>query len=119
MLATFMYEIMNTLVLVGRPDIYLTIISYITVTLLADVGRVYYASIKNDKQNILHDVFDEDSRPRVINRRMDANHWTRRSTNNKFQRLLFKFLRGIYIACCFYFVPFLYLFIHQIIFVFI
>lgn len=112
-----MYEIMNVMILFSRPNIYFTIISYITVTLLSDIGRVYYLSISNDRNNVLFDMFLEENRPRVRNRRSDPTLWARRSCQNKVQRLLFKMLRGIYVSACYYFVPFLFLYAHQLLFV--
>jgi len=99
-------------ILFTRANVYFTIISYVTVTLIAELQTMYYSAIKNDKNNVLFDMFNEEHRPKIKHRRKDINYFKDRSCNNKFQRFAFKLLRGMFVAVAFYFVPFLFLFVH-------
>jgi len=51
------FEAMNSVILFSRVNVYFTIISFVTVTLLADLGSMYYFSIHTDRNNVLFDVF--------------------------------------------------------------
>lgn len=114
---SFYYSAMNVLILYTRINVYFTTICYVTVYCIQSLGITYLKALRTDKNNVTLDVFLPENRPRVVNHRSDVGSWQNRSKGNKCQRLLYKALRGFYVACIFYFFPFFFLYMHQMIFV--
>lgn len=112
-IASYLFEVMNALILFTRVNVYFTVVSYVTVDVIANFGTFYYNSIRSDHNNVLFDVFQDHRKPRVVNHRRNMK-WSEASCNLRFQRLVFKILRGIFIASCYYFIPFLFLYYHQV-----
>lgn len=115
---SFIYELLNAVVLWTQANVYFALIYYVTVYVMSQLGTVYLNSIQNDRNNILFDMFLEENRPRVVHHRRQKNSWCKRSICNKLQRFVFKTLRTIYICFFYYFVPFWFLWMHQIVFVY-
>lgn len=111
--SSFVYEVLNAVVLFTQISVYFALIYYITVYVISQLGAVYLQAVSNDHNNILFDMFLAENRPRVVKHRRDKYSWKRRSCCNKLQRLTFKFLRVVYISIFYYFVPFSFLSMHQ------
>lgn len=56
-IASYLFELMNALILFTRVNVYFTIVSYVTVDVIANFGTFYYNSIRSDRNNVLFDVF--------------------------------------------------------------
>ena len=108
-LSCLWFTIMNSLILWTRINVYFTIVSYVTIKMISEIGKFYYNCIKGDKNNVLLGVFQEQHRPRIVNYRRDMNG-KKKSCNMRFQRLVFKMSRGIFVTCLFYFVPVFYIY---------
>ena len=47
-------------ILFSKPNVYLTIVSYITVNLLVDLSKIYYdKTVDSDQDDVVKNVFDE------------------------------------------------------------
>jgi len=68
-MSNYVFEVMNSMILFSRVNVYFTIVSFVTVTLLADLGSMYYFSIHTDRNNVLFDVFLPQNKPKIVNRR--------------------------------------------------
>jgi len=62
LLFCFTFEFINMVILFSKGNVYLTIVSYLTVTLLVDLSSIYYQkTIGCDKLEILKEVFDDEN----------------------------------------------------------
>ena len=61
MLSSFIYEILNAIVLYTQSNVYFALIYFITVYVLSKLGTRYYNSISVDTNNILFDMFLEEN----------------------------------------------------------
>ena len=58
----FVFEFINMIILFAKPDVYLTIISYITVSLLTDLSKIYYnKTIDSDLDDVMKTVFNDEN----------------------------------------------------------
>ena len=113
-LFAFVFTGYNTLILFTRVNVYFSMISYVTVSILVDMSGFYYQALSDDQNNKLFEMFAEDNMPRIKNFNRDMS-FSDRTCCNKICRFLFKLIRVIYVGWIFYFVPFLFMLLHQII----
>ena len=115
-LFAYVFTAYNVLILFTRVNVYFTMVSYVTVSILVDMASFYYKALSDDYNNQLFEMFNEEHIPRVKNFNRDTSFWARPCCN-KIERVIFKLLRLIYVGCIFYFVPFLWMLLHEVILV--
>lgn len=109
----FIFEFINMIILFSKTNVFATVGSYLTVTLLINLSKIYYSkTVKQDPTNLVNGVFEYDNAPEVFNRTKDQKFWER-STLSKITKVLYKGTRAVYASLIFYFVPFLYIVVNQ------
>ena len=107
-ICAILFEIINTIVLINRPDVYSCIAIYVTITVLIELQWMYFDTMMSlDQDNILFQVFDAENLPKITNRNKDMK-FSDRIMKWKFARITYKFLRGFYVTFIFYWTPFVY-----------
>ena len=100
-------------ILFSKPNVYLTIVSYITVNLLVDLSSIYYKkTVDSDQDDVAKNVFYEYDLLKYDSKD-ERNKYEDRSWFTTSSWLLYKFLRAMYASIVFYFVPFLYVVFNQ------
>jgi len=113
LLFCFTFEFINMVILFSKPNVYLTIVSYLTVTLLVDISSIYYQkTVGCNKLDILKEVFDDENLLEITNKTKNVV-FSERSLFSKFAKLTYKLFRAVYASLIFYFVPFLYIVFNQ------
>lgn len=113
LLFCFTFEFINMVILFSKGNVYLTIVSYLTVTLLVDLSSIYYQkTIGCDKLEILKEVFNDENHLEITNKNKNVV-FSDRSGFSKFAKVVYKICRAIYASLIFYFVPFLYIVFNQ------
>jgi len=113
LLFCFIFETINMIVLFSKTNVYLTLVSYLTVTLLKDLSSIYYdKTIGSESDNVLVGVFSEESCLEITNHTADIPYKDR-SFFSKLTRATYKLFRSVYASIVFYFVPFLYIVFNQ------
>jgi len=113
LLFCFTFEFINMVILFSKGNVYLTIVSYLTVTLLVDLSSIYYQkTIGCDKLEILKEVFDEANQLEITRKTKNVS-FSERTCFSKFGKVTYKICRAVYASLIFYFVPFLYIVFNQ------
>ena len=105
----FTFEFINMVILFSKPNVYLTIVSYITVNLLVDLSKIYYdKTVDSDQDDVVKNVFDEKNLLKNDSKN-ERKKYEKRGWFTKSTWYLYTFLRAMYASIVFYFVPFLYI----------
>lgn len=93
-------EIVNLWLLQSYKDVFKCIIHYVTMAVVCDLSKIYYASLGDDQ---LKEVFKQPVMRK--NRGVEINFSDRRCFH-KVARIIYKCLRAFYVSIVFYLVPF-------------
>jgi hypothetical protein len=105
----FTFETINMIILFSKSNVYLTIVSYLTVNLLVELNRIYYQkTIGSDATNMLREVFSDENRLPILKKTQTLD-MDDRTCLGKVMRFTYKLFRCLYASIIFYFVPFLYI----------
>lgn len=94
-------------ILFSRSSVYFTIVSYITVDLLAYLQKFYYKSIMNSPSIPHNSIFDEDNQLKII-RRTKSIQFDKRPFCNKVSRFFYKTWSTLYYSVLYYFFPYMF-----------
>ena len=110
---SFVFELLNLVVLFSRVNVYFAIGSFVTLSVLVDLQKFYFVHvIDSDPHNKLKEVYNESNRPQITN----WNHtitFNKRPLVHKWFRIVYKFARLIYVSMIYYFIPFGFLLAEQ------
>ena len=109
----FIFEFINMTILFSKANVYFTVGSYLTVSLLISLSDIYYSkTIGSDPTCVFNKVLDA-NHCLIVTNKSSSFKFGERSCSNKIQRVVYKCLRAIYASLIFYFVPFLYVIFNQ------
>ena len=111
---SIIFFVFNSIILFTRANVYFTMISYVTVSIIVDMASFYYQVLSDDRGNALKEVFLEEHAPRVKNYNKENPFYKRPGCSNKCLRVLFKTSRLVFVGLIYYFVPFAYILVHQV-----
>ena len=98
-------ELINIYMLSRQVTVRYCIIYFVALKVIMEVSNLYFNSLMNLKfKEIIHQP------PKVINRNRNLV-FSDRSFFHKFARVFYKLVRGVYVSCIFYFIPFSVIFV--------
>lgn len=108
------FTVYNSIILWTRATVFFTMTCYTTVVILCEMPNFYYEALCEDKTNVLLEVFNDDNIPRVKNFNRTTKFANRPSLVNKVQRVCFKWCRLVFVTVIYYWVPFSFIVLHQV-----
>ena len=102
------FQVINVQILFSRTTVYFTIVCHITVSLLVQMPKFYYGTVKDNPNIPSNSIFQEENAFKITRRSKDIE-FGERPFFNQLSRLTYKTFTLVYASVAYYFLPYIYL----------